>query len=138
MFALGPDGQDATIAKFFQNEFEAERGKVALLRQPGSQQIELLRELSAQQFELLRQQQAAATRSTHSRRHESLKIDISKFKAAEENYLLRWFVELDDAIRARHIVDEQMRPAFARPNLAGVRRLVPWGSSYTTHLSLGR
>ena len=96
--ALGPDGQHATIAKFIQNELDAERGKVALLHQQGSQQTELLREQSDQQFELLRQQQAAATGSTHSRRPDSLKIDISKYKAAEEDSLLRWFVELDDAI----------------------------------------
>ena len=51
--ALGPDGQHATIAKFIQNELDAERGKVALLHQQGSQQTELLR-----------QQQAAATGST--------------------------------------------------------------------------
>ena len=63
--ALGPDGWHTTIAKFIQNELEAERGKVALLDQQGSQQTELLRGQSAQQFELLRQQQDAATGSTH-------------------------------------------------------------------------
>ena len=63
--ALGPDGQHATIAKFIQNELDAERDKVALLHQQGSQQTELLREHSAQQFELLRQQQATATGSTY-------------------------------------------------------------------------
>ena len=30
----------------------------------------------------------------------------------KEDYLLRWFVVLDDAIRARHIVDEQMQVAL--------------------------
>ena len=59
--ALGPDGPYATIAKFIQNEPDAELGKVALLHQQGSQPTELLKEQSAQQFELLRQQQAAAT-----------------------------------------------------------------------------
>ena len=55
--ALGPDGQHATIAKFIQNELDAEReNKVALLHQQGFQQTELLREHSAQEFELLRQQ----------------------------------------------------------------------------------
>ena len=52
--ALGPDGQHAAIAKFIQNELDAEREKVTLLHQQGSQQTELLREHSAQQFELLR------------------------------------------------------------------------------------
>ena len=78
--ALGPDGQHATVAKFIQNELDAERGNVALPHQQGSQQTELLREQSAQQFELLRQQQATATGSKHSRRPESLKIDISNTK----------------------------------------------------------
>uniref|UniRef100_M4BA58 Uncharacterized protein n=1 Tax=Hyaloperonospora arabidopsidis (strain Emoy2) TaxID=559515 RepID=M4BA58_HYAAE len=52
--ALDPDGQHATIAKFIQNELDAEREKRTLLNQQGSYQ-----------FELLRQQQAAATGSTH-------------------------------------------------------------------------
>uniref|UniRef100_A0AAV1TLG7 CCHC-type domain-containing protein n=1 Tax=Peronospora matthiolae TaxID=2874970 RepID=A0AAV1TLG7_9STRA len=75
--ALNRDAQHATIAKFIQNELDAEREKVALLHQQGSQQAELLREQGAQQFELLRQQQAAAGGSMHSRRPETLKIDIS-------------------------------------------------------------
>uniref|UniRef100_A0AAV1V2N0 Uncharacterized protein n=1 Tax=Peronospora matthiolae TaxID=2874970 RepID=A0AAV1V2N0_9STRA len=78
--ALNRDAQHATIAKFIQNELDAEREKVALLHQQGSQQPELLREQGAQQFELLRQQQAAAGVSMHSRRPETLKIDISKYR----------------------------------------------------------
>ena len=89
--ALGPDGQHAFIAKFIQNELDAEREEVILLHQQGSQQTELLREHSAQQtellrehsaqqFELLRQQQATATRYTCIRRPKTLKIDISKFR----------------------------------------------------------
>uniref|UniRef100_A0AAV1UXZ5 CCHC-type domain-containing protein n=1 Tax=Peronospora matthiolae TaxID=2874970 RepID=A0AAV1UXZ5_9STRA len=42
--ALNRDAQHATIAKFIQNELDAEREKVALLHQQGSQQAELLRE----------------------------------------------------------------------------------------------
>ena len=128
---LGPDGHHATIAKFIQNGLDAERVMVALLHKHGSHQKELLREQSAQQFELLRQQQAAATGSTHSRRPESLKIDISKYKTAKEDSLLRWFVELDDAIRARHIVDEQMQVAFAQSNLA--RRAKTWPLGLKLH-----
>uniref|UniRef100_A0AAV1TX50 CCHC-type domain-containing protein n=1 Tax=Peronospora matthiolae TaxID=2874970 RepID=A0AAV1TX50_9STRA len=93
--------------------------KVALLHQQGSQQAELLREQGFQQFELLRQQQAAAGGSMHSRRPETLKIDISKYRGVEEDSLLRWFVELDDAIRARRIDDGDMQVAFAQSNLAG-------------------
>ena len=66
-------------------KLDGERGKLTLLHQKESQQTELLREQSAHQFELLRQQQAASTGSTHSRRPESLKIGISKYKAAEED-----------------------------------------------------
>uniref|UniRef100_A0AAV1UJ42 Uncharacterized protein n=1 Tax=Peronospora matthiolae TaxID=2874970 RepID=A0AAV1UJ42_9STRA len=75
--ALNRDAQNATIAKFIPNELDAEREKVALLHQQGSQQAELLREQGVQQFALLRQQQAAASGSMHSRRPETLKIDIS-------------------------------------------------------------
>ena len=41
LFALGPDGQHATLAKFIQNELDAEWVKVTLLHQQGSQQTEL-------------------------------------------------------------------------------------------------
>uniref|UniRef100_A0AAV1U1I4 CCHC-type domain-containing protein n=1 Tax=Peronospora matthiolae TaxID=2874970 RepID=A0AAV1U1I4_9STRA len=117
--ALNRDAQHATIAKFIQNELDAEREKVALLHQQGSQQAELLREQGAQQFELLRQQQAAAGGSMHSRRPETLKIDISKYRGVDEDSLLRWFVELDDAIRARRIDVGDMQVAFAQSNQAG-------------------
>ena len=122
--ALGPDGLLATIAKSIQNELDVEREKVTLLHQQGSQQTELLR-----------QQQATATGSTCIRGPETLKIDILKYKGADEDSLLRWFVEMDDAIRARHIVDEEMQIAFAQLNLA---RRGPWALSYTNHMSLGR
>ena len=119
--ALDRDGQHAAVAKFIQHELDASQERVTLLHQQGSQQAELLREQGAQQFELLRQQQAhaAVPGATHARRPETLKIDISKYRGVEEDSLLRWFVELDDAIRARHIVDEQMQVAFAQSNLAG-------------------
>ena len=60
--------------KFILNEPDAEREKVALLHQQGSQQAELLREQGDQQFELLRQQQSqtAAGGATFTRRPESL------------------------------------------------------------------
>jgi len=50
---------------------------------------------------------------------ESLKVDVSKYKAAEGESLLRWLVELDDAISARRIKDESMCVTFALANLAG-------------------
>uniref|UniRef100_M4BWI5 Uncharacterized protein n=1 Tax=Hyaloperonospora arabidopsidis (strain Emoy2) TaxID=559515 RepID=M4BWI5_HYAAE len=85
--ALGPDGPYATIAKFIQNEPDAELGKVALLHQQDSQEKDLMREQSAQQFELLRQQQADASGSTHTCRPDLLKSDISKYKGDEEDSL---------------------------------------------------
>ena len=113
--ALDRDGQHAAVAKFIQHELDESREKVTLLHQQGSQQEGLLREQVAKQFELLRQQQAhvAVPGATHACRPETLKIDISKYRKVEEDSLLRWFVELDDAIRARHIVDELIQVAFA-------------------------
>uniref|UniRef100_A0AAV1UNJ0 Uncharacterized protein n=1 Tax=Peronospora matthiolae TaxID=2874970 RepID=A0AAV1UNJ0_9STRA len=112
--ALNRDAQHATIAKFIQSELDAEREK----------------------FELLRQQQAAAGGSMHSRRPETLKIDISKYRGVEEDSLERWFVELDDAIRARRIDDGDMQVAFAQSNLAG--RAKTWALGLKLHMRLGR
>ena len=118
---LGVHQQHAVIAKFVANELAREREKVTLLHQQGSQQVDLLREQGAQQTELLRQQQfnAAANGPAQSRRPEALKIEISKYRGIEEDSLPRWFVELDDAIRARRLVDDEMQVAFAQSNLAG-------------------
>ena len=44
---------------------------------------------------------------------------------------MRFFVELDDTIKARHITDEQMQVAFAQLNLAG--RAKRWGSGLKLH-----
>ena len=131
--ALDRDGQHAAVAKFIQHELDASQERVTLLHQQGSQQAELLREQGAQQFELLRQQQAhaAVPGATHARRPETLKIDISKYRGVEEDSLLRWFVELDDDIRARHIVDEQMQVASAQSNLAG--RAKTWALGLKLH-----
>uniref|UniRef100_A0AAV1UX69 Retrotransposon gag domain-containing protein n=1 Tax=Peronospora matthiolae TaxID=2874970 RepID=A0AAV1UX69_9STRA len=101
--ALNRDAQQATIAKFIQNELDAEREK----------------------------QQAAAGGSMHSRRPETLKIDIFKYRGVEEDSLLRWFVELDDAIRARRIDDGDMQAAFAQSNLAG--RAKTWALGLKLH-----
>ena len=119
--ALNRDQQHAAIVKFMQHELDTAREKAILLHQQGSQQAEMLREQDAQQFELLRQQQSqsASGGPTHARRPESLKIVISKYRGVEEESLYKWFVELNDAIKARYIVDEQMQVAFAQSNLAG-------------------
>uniref|UniRef100_A0AAV1VLZ5 Uncharacterized protein n=1 Tax=Peronospora matthiolae TaxID=2874970 RepID=A0AAV1VLZ5_9STRA len=136
--ALNRDAQHATIPKFIQIELDAEREKVALLHQQGSQQEELLREQGAQQFELLRQQQAAAGGSMHSRRPESLKIDIPKYRGVEEDSLLRLFVELGDSIRARRIDDGICKLHLTNQIWQDVPRLGLWDSSCTTHMRLGR
>ena len=46
--SLDRDQQHAAISRFIQNELVAEREKVALLHQQGSQQAEQLRELNRQ------------------------------------------------------------------------------------------
>uniref|UniRef100_A0AAV1U001 CCHC-type domain-containing protein n=1 Tax=Peronospora matthiolae TaxID=2874970 RepID=A0AAV1U001_9STRA len=101
--ALNRDAQHAIIAKFIQNELDAEREK----------------------------QQAAAGGSMHSRRPETLKIDISKYRGSKKTPSLRWFVELDDAIRARRIDDGDMQVAFAQSNLAG--RAKTWALGLKLH-----
>ena len=52
----------------------------------------------------------------------SLKLEISKHRGVEEDFLLRWFVEVDGAIEARRIDSERMRLAFAQSYLAGDAR----------------
>ena len=102
---LDRDALHSAIAKFIQHELAEAKEKVALLIQESSQQAELLR---------LQQVHNSVPGVTHARRPETLKIDISKYRGVEEDYLLRWFVELDYAIRARHIRDEQMQVTFAQ------------------------
>uniref|UniRef100_A0AAV1UT55 Retrotransposon gag domain-containing protein n=1 Tax=Peronospora matthiolae TaxID=2874970 RepID=A0AAV1UT55_9STRA len=50
---------------------------------------------------------------------ETLKIEISKNKGTDEDPLLRWFVELDDVVRARHIEGDEMQVTSALSNLTG-------------------
>ena len=144
LLSLSKDEQHATIAKFIQHELDEVKRKLTLLQEQGSQQVELLREQGAQQAdllmqqgaqqsELLRQQQASAVAagSTYTHRPESLKIDVSKYKAVESDSLLRWFVELDDAIEARRIDDDAMKVKFAMSNLAG--RAKAWALGLKLH-----
>uniref|UniRef100_A0AAV1TCZ3 Retrotransposon gag domain-containing protein n=1 Tax=Peronospora matthiolae TaxID=2874970 RepID=A0AAV1TCZ3_9STRA len=76
---LSRDQQHTAINKFLQGEHAVERQKVALLQQQGSHQ--------------------SMGGPTHMRRTKTLKIDISRYKGTDGGSLLRWFVELDDAIR---------------------------------------
>uniref|UniRef100_A0AAV1TED9 CCHC-type domain-containing protein n=1 Tax=Peronospora matthiolae TaxID=2874970 RepID=A0AAV1TED9_9STRA len=97
--SLGRDQQQTAINKFLQGELAVKRQKIALLQQQGSHQ--------------------SMGGPTHMRRPETLKIDISRYKGTDEDYLLRWFVELDDAIRARHFEGDEMQVTFALSNLTG-------------------
>ena len=72
-----------------------------------------------QRTEELRQHQSQSALSTRDRRQESLKLDISTFHGVENDFLLRWFVEVDGAIKTRHIDNERMQVAFAQSYLAG-------------------
>ena len=86
-----------------------------------------------QQTELLRQQQSqsATAASTRERRHETLKLEVSKYREIEEDSLLKRLLELDDAIKARHIDDEEMQVAFAKSNLSGRART--WALNLRLH-----
>uniref|UniRef100_A0AAV1UTQ6 Uncharacterized protein n=1 Tax=Peronospora matthiolae TaxID=2874970 RepID=A0AAV1UTQ6_9STRA len=98
--SLSRDQQHAAISKFLQEELAVETDKkIALLQQQGSHQ--------------------SMKGPTHMCRPKTLKIDISRYKGTDEGSLLRWFVELDDAIRARHIEGDEMQVTFALSNLTG-------------------
>uniref|UniRef100_A0AAV1T8P7 CCHC-type domain-containing protein n=1 Tax=Peronospora matthiolae TaxID=2874970 RepID=A0AAV1T8P7_9STRA len=96
------DQQHAAINKFLQGELAVDRQKVALLQQRGSHQ--------------------PMGGPTHMRRPENLKIDISRYKETDEDSLLRWFDELDTAIRVRHIKGDEIQVTFALSNLTGLAK----------------
>uniref|UniRef100_A0AAV1TGX4 Uncharacterized protein n=1 Tax=Peronospora matthiolae TaxID=2874970 RepID=A0AAV1TGX4_9STRA len=91
--SLSRDQQHASINKFLQGKLAVERQKIALLQQQGSHQ--------------------SMGGPTHIRQPETLNIDISRYKGTDEDSLLRWFVELDDAVRARHIEGDETQVTFA-------------------------
>ena len=105
--------QHSVIAKFLQRELDASRAEVTLLHQHGHQQTELLRQ---------QQYQSATAASTREHLRETLKLEVFKYRGVEEDSLLRRFLEVDDAIKARHIDDEEMQVAFAKSKLAGHAR----------------
>ena len=80
----------------------------------------LLQQQDHQRNEEMRQSPSA--QSTRERRPGSLKLEITKYHGVEDDSLLRWFVEVDDAIEARRIDDERMQVAFAKSYLAGDAR----------------
>ena len=116
------DQQHSVIAKSLQRELDASRAEVTLLYQHGHQLTELLPQ---------QQSQSATAASTRERRRETLKLEVSKYRGVEEDSLLRWFLEVDDAIKARHINDEEMHVAFAKSNLS--RRARTWALNLQLH-----
>uniref|UniRef100_A0AAV1V3C3 Retrotransposon gag domain-containing protein n=1 Tax=Peronospora matthiolae TaxID=2874970 RepID=A0AAV1V3C3_9STRA len=97
--SLSRDQQHAAFNKFLQGELAVERQKIALLQQQGSHR--------------------SMGWPTHMRQPETLKIDISRNKGTDEDSFLRWFVELEDAIIARHFEVDAMQVTFALSNLTG-------------------
>ena len=87
------DQQHSVISKFLQREYDELRVQETFLQQQDHQRTEELRQYKSAQ-------------STRERRLESLKLEISKYHGVEDDSLLRWFVEVDDAIEARRIDDE--------------------------------
>uniref|UniRef100_A0AAV1TPP1 Retrotransposon gag domain-containing protein n=1 Tax=Peronospora matthiolae TaxID=2874970 RepID=A0AAV1TPP1_9STRA len=111
LMSLSRDQHHAAINKFLQGKLAVERQQVALLQQQGSHH--------------------SMGGPTHMRRPETLKIDISRYKGTDEGSLSRWFVELDDAIRARHIEGDEMQVTFALSNLT--RRAKTWTLGLELH-----
>uniref|UniRef100_A0AAV1TSM3 Uncharacterized protein n=1 Tax=Peronospora matthiolae TaxID=2874970 RepID=A0AAV1TSM3_9STRA len=109
--SLNIDQKHAAINKFLQEELAVERQKIALLKQQGSHQ--------------------SMDGPTHMRRTETLKIDISRYKGTDEDFLLRWFVESDDSIRALHIEGDEMQVTFSLSNLT--RRAKNWALGLKLH-----
>ena len=85
-----------------------------------------MRELGAQQPELFRQKQynTDVGGTAHTRRIKIFKVDISKYRRVEEDFLLLCCVELDRSINARRIDNEQRKLTFAPNHLAG--RSITW------------
>uniref|UniRef100_A0AAV1VBG4 Retrotransposon gag domain-containing protein n=1 Tax=Peronospora matthiolae TaxID=2874970 RepID=A0AAV1VBG4_9STRA len=109
--SLSRDQQHAAISKFLQGELAVERQKIVLLQQQGSHQ--------------------SMGGPKHMRRPETLKIDILRYKVTDEDSLLRWFVELDDAIRARLIQSDKVQVTFVLSHLTG--RAKPWALGLKLH-----
>uniref|UniRef100_A0AAV1U328 Retrotransposon gag domain-containing protein n=1 Tax=Peronospora matthiolae TaxID=2874970 RepID=A0AAV1U328_9STRA len=109
--SLSRDEEHASINKFLQGELAVERQKIFLLQQQGSHQW--------------------MGGPTHMRRRKTLSIDISKYKGTDEDSLLRWLVESDDAIRARHIEGDEMQITFSLSNLTG--RAKTWALELKLH-----
>uniref|UniRef100_A0AAV1T599 Retrotransposon gag domain-containing protein n=1 Tax=Peronospora matthiolae TaxID=2874970 RepID=A0AAV1T599_9STRA len=109
--SLNRDQQHTAINKLLKGELVVEIRKIALLQQKGFHQ--------------------PMGGPTHMRRPETSKLDISRYRRTDEDSLLRWFVELDDAIRARQIEDDEMLVTFSLSNLTG--RAKTWALGLKLH-----
>ena len=85
------------------------------------QQAEYLRQQADGRATALAQQQqhAAAAAASRPPRANPLKVDVEKYKGGEKEPLLRWLVELDQAVAARQLVDHSQQVAYAMSMLAG-------------------
>jgi hypothetical protein len=127
LHTLSHDAQHVSIAHFIQHELDGVRRQVSDLMESNArqaaesrQQIDALMGQARQQTQLLASQQRAANTAMGSgRRVETLKVEVSKYRAAEGESLLRWLVELDDAVSARRLEDDATCVTFAVSNLAG-------------------
>lgn len=122
--ALGAEGQHAKIFAFVQREADEARNHA---RQYHEQVAELQK-----QVDLLRDRPTNVV-VEKPQRPETLKIDVSKYRGAESESLLRWLVELNCAIEARGIRDSQMQVAFAMSNLAGRAKTWAFGKKLANY-----
>ena len=60
-------------------------------------------------------------------RVQPLKLDVSSYDGAVSTPLLRWFCEIDTAIHARQIFDQEMQVAFLMSKLSGRARTWAYG-----------
>jgi hypothetical protein len=72
-----------------------------------------------QQVQLLLSQQHHQRHNVVEPRVESIKLDVSKYRGAEGESLLRWLVELDAAVEARNFRTPHLEVMFAMSVLAG-------------------
>ena len=100
--SLDRDGQHTAINNFIEGELVNEREKMALVNHHSSHR--------------------PSTGSTYTRRSEPLKLSVTKYEGDIDNSILRWFVEIDEAIRARRIDESDMQVSFALSNLTGRAR----------------
>src|SRR5512138_376582 len=123
-----PEQQHATIAAFLVREAQDAQARVTLLEDSArSVQAMQGRLASLEQSQAVLANAATAPTAQPRPRVTAIKLDVAKYRGNQGESLLRWFVELDEAIRARLIVDDTMKVAFGMSNLAGRARTWAYG-----------